>query len=140
MPGGGVTGITESKDRRLSRLEDTTCNSKDCAVERFLDDIPLQIEAMDLTLLSLSLEGPSSPAIIAATSAELSQFLTSMSGPIPLGSRKTWIDIQKSDPDCNAVFKQKLSGDLPRKKKTNSNINRIFKESLIHQGQGNAGS
>lgn len=118
----------------LSRLKDTSCKSKDCAVERFLDDIPLQLESMSSTLLSISLEDPLLPAIIAATSTELSELLTSKSGPIPLGSRRTWIDIQKSDPDCNAVFKQKSSGDLPRKKKTNSDINKIFKASIIHQG------
>ena len=116
----------------LSRLKDTKCRSKDCAVERFLDDIPVQLKS--LTLLSISLEDPLYPTILAATSAELSELLTCRSGPIPLGSRRTWIDIQKSDTDCNAVFKQKLSGDVPRKKNTNSNINRLFRETLIHQG------
>ena len=118
----------------LSRLKDTTCKSKDCAVERFLEDIPVKLESMSITLLSVSLEQALPPVIIAATSAELSELLTTRSGPIPLGSRQTWIDIQKSDADCNAVFKQKTSGDAPRKKSTNSNINKIFKESIVHQG------
>ena len=89
---------------------------------------------MSVSLLAISLEDPLSPTIIAATSAELSDLLTCRSGPIPLGSRKTWIDIQKSDSDCNAVFKQKSSGDIPRKNSTNSNINRLFRETIIHQG------
>ena len=118
----------------LSRLRDTKCRSKGCAVERFLDDIPIQLESMCLTLLSISLEDPLFPAIIAATSAELNDLLTSKSGPIPLGSRKTWLDVQKSDPDCNKVFNMKSSGDVPRRKTTNSNINRIFRETIIHQG------
>ena len=118
----------------LSRFKDTRCRSKGCAVERFLDDIPVKLESMSLTLLSICLEDPLLPVLIAATSAELSESLTCRSGPIPLGSRQTWINIQKSDSDCNAVFRQKSSGDLPRKKKTNSNINKIFKESIIHQG------
>ena len=118
----------------LSRLKDTTCKSKDCAVERFLDDIPINLEAMALTLLSISLEQSAHPAIIAATSAELSELLTQTAGPIPLGSRQTWINIQKSDPDCVAVFNQKSSGDVPRKNSTNTNINKIFKEAIIHQG------
>ena len=28
----------------LSRLKDTTCNSKDCSIERFLEDVPVNIE------------------------------------------------------------------------------------------------
>ena len=36
----------------LSRMNDTTCDSKDCAVERFLEDIPLQSEAMSFSLNS----------------------------------------------------------------------------------------
>ena len=118
----------------LSRLKDTRCRSKDCAVERFLDDIPIKLEAMSITLLSLVLEDDLSPAIIAATSAELADLLTVRSGPIPLGSRATWIEIQKSDEDCRAIFKQKSSGDVPRKKNTNPVQNKIFKEAIIHQG------
>ena len=118
----------------LSRMKDTTCRSRDCAIERFLDDIPIKLESMSLTLLSICLEGELSPAVIAATSAELADLLTVRSGPIPLGSRQTWITIQKSDDDCKAIFKQKSTGDVPRKKTTNPIRNKIFKESIINQG------
>ena len=127
----------------LSRLRDTTCRSQDCAVERFLSDIPIKIESMattlmninSLTLLGMFLEDISpSPAIIAATSDELSEQLILRSGPIPLGSRHTWINIQKSDEECRMVFKMKNLGAAPRKKNTNPTVNKIFKEAAIHQG------
>ena len=82
----------------LSRLKDTTCNSKDCSIERFLEDVPVNIESMSCnllnpctTLLALSLEDKiSSAEILAATSSDLADQLL-QSGPIPLGSRQTWI-------------------------------------------------
>ena len=127
----------------LSRMKDSTCRSKDCAIERFLDDIPIKIEAMatstteadSSTLLSIFLEDNLPTAvIIAATSAELSEQLLLRSGPIPLGSRYTWINIQKSDEECRAVFKMKSLGNAPRKKNTNPTVNKIFKEAIVHQG------
>ena len=125
----------------LSRMPDTTCRSKDCAIERFLDDIPVQVEAMstidlnETSLLSLCLEEsiPHS-AVLAATSSELAEQLIQRSGPIPLGSRPTWIQVQKSDPDCRIVYNLKNVGEIPRKKSTNPQINRIFKEAMIDKG------
>ena len=126
----------------LSRMSDSTCHSKDCAIERFLDDIPVNLEAMSLTLndpnctlLSISLEDPlPSPSVIAATATELQDHLLTRSGPIPLGSTNTWRDIQKSDEDCRTVFRLKSLGEEPRKKSTNPFINRIYREAIIHQG------
>ena len=126
----------------LSRLKDTTCRSQDCAIERFLDDIPIKIESMAVTLMDINsatllgifLEDDfSSPVLIAATSAELSELLILRSGPIPLGSRHTWINIQKSDEECRTVFKMKSLGEAPRRKNTNPTVNKIYKEVIVHQ-------
>ena len=126
----------------LSRMTDTTCHSKDCAVERFLDQMPINLEAMslnledpDVSLLSLSIEhAPPPPPVIAATASELEQQLLTRSGPIPLGSKNTWMEIQKSDEDCRTVFRLKSLGEEPRKKGTNPIINEIYKEAEVHQG------
>ena len=125
----------------LSRLRDTTCKSADCAIERFLNDIPINIEAMSSnlltsssTLLAICLEDYTpSPAILSATSTDLADQLM-QAGPIPLGSRQTWIQMQKSDPDCQIVYKLKSLGEQPRKKGSNPYINKIFKEVTINRG------
>jgi len=44
------------------------------------------------------------------------------------------MDVQKSDPDCQAVYSMKTYGDVPRKNTTNPIMNRIFKESIIDRG------
>ena len=115
-----------------------------CAIERFLDDIPDNLQAMSINLLrpstdllSLSLDTViPPPAVLAATSSELEDQLVARSGPIPLGSHSTWTQIQKSDDDCKAVFRLKTLGEEPRKKSTNPIINRIFlalqPSSMIH--------
>ena len=95
----------------------------------------LIVDLNKTTLLSLCLEDYlPSPALLAATSTQLADQLTERSGPIPLGSRATWIEIQKSDPDCRAVYNLKTLGEAPRKKTSNPYINRIFKESIIYRG------
>ena len=126
----------------LSRLKDSTCNSTDCAIERFLDDIPINIEAMSsileepsYNLSSLLIHDPiPSPPVLAASASSLADQLISRSGPIPLGSHQTWIQIQKTDEDCQTVYKLKTLGEAPRKKNTNPIINRIYKESEINKG------
>ena len=126
----------------LSRMKDRTCHSKDCAIERFLTDIPVTVQAMNLSsveeptsLLSLCLQQPiPTPAVIAASSQALEDHLLKRAGPIPLGSRQTWMEIQKSDSDCQAVYHMKLHGEAPRRKSTNPNINRIYKECTIDKG------
>jgi hypothetical protein len=72
-----------------SRLK-TTCSSKDCQVERFLQDLPNLVQCMnittDLSAIILS-QLDTNPAIIAATTAELVELLeTGKAGPIPFGS------------------------------------------------------
>ena len=126
----------------LSRMKDKTCNSKDCAVERFLDDIPVHIQAMQINCLDPDpditslcfLDHLPSPTVIAATSQDLEDRLLKTSGPIPLGSRRTWMDIQKTDMDCHAVYNMKIFGEAPRKKNSNTHRNKIFKESIIDKG------
>ena len=87
-----------------------------------------------LTLLALALESEvPSPEILGATSTDLGDRLLN-SGPIPLGSRNTWIQTQKSDPDCQTVFKLKTLGEEPRRKNTNPYINKIYKDAVIHRG------
>ena len=128
----------------LSRMVDSSCNSQDCAIERFLNEIPRSIEAMSLANVNEPLSLQSivlvsqipNPTVLAATSSSLADQLVTRSGPIPLGSRQTWMSIQKSDPSCLAVFRLKTLGELPRKKNSTPFINRIHKESIIHQGYG----
>jgi len=89
----------------------------------------------ELSLLSIALkESLLSPPIIAATAIDLENQHLARSWPIPLGSNNTWRDIQKSDEDCKTVFRLKSLSEVPRKKKTNPVINRIYKEAVIHQG------
>ena len=104
----------------LSRLKDTTCNAKDCAIERFLSDIPISVEAMSLscndpepplTLSSVILNNEiPSPPVLAATSQDFADQLINKSGPIPLGSHHTWREIQKSDENCQTVYRLKIIG------------------------------
>ena len=125
----------------LCRMTDKTCNSKDSAIERFLDEIPINVQAMNidtnqppLDLTSLCFAGMiPPPAVISATSMELGDELLKRSGPIPLGSRQTWMDVQKSDHDCQAVYIMKNS-DVPRKNTTNPIMNKMFKEAIISKG------
>ena len=86
-------------------------------------------------LLSLCLEDPiPSPVILAASSRDLEEELLRRSGPIPLGSRQTWMEIQRSDPDCIAVYNMKVYGEAPRSKYSNPHRNKIFKEAIVHKG------
>ena len=90
-------------------------------------------EDLNLQALCLKHELPT-PSVIASTSLELADHLVQRSGPIPLGSRATWIDIQKSDLDCQAVYNLKVLGEAPRLKSSNPHINKIYKESIIDRG------
>ena len=97
----------------------------------------MNIDCLDpkLNILSLCLlKRLPPPAVIAATSQDLEDSLIKTSGPIPLGSPKTWMDIQKSDTDCYAVYNMKIFGQAPRKKNSNSHRNKIFKECIVDKG------
>ena len=120
----------------LSRLN-RSCGAKDCAMERFLEDIPSQIQsmAMEVVLDNLTdmIFSDMTPCTIAATTAELSELLL-QSGPIPLGSRNTWKEIQSSDFDCRQVFRMKGDGSMPRKKHTSATLNKLYRESVVEDG------
>ena len=125
----------------LSRLN-RSCGAKDCAVERYLSDIPVQAECMPINLINDCildnitdiLLTEMDPCMLAATSADLAKMLLHSPGSIPLGSRKSWRAIQESDKDCDTVLKLKITGNLPIKKKTNPVINRLFKECVVEDG------
>ena len=96
----------------------TSCSSTNCQVERFLDEIPSKIQLMasevqDSTLLSIAFSS-TEPAFIAATTSELSDKLTAGAGPIPLGSKSTWKELQSSDPNCHKFLQYKRDGELPK--------------------------
>jgi len=115
----------------------TTCTVEDCAIERFLEELPVQIELMatteDLTASSILTEDIDT-AIIAASSQDLLSFLSSPTSALPLGSPETWRAIQEGDPDAATVLHCKKSGDSPRKKNTNPTINRFFAAAQVKNG------
>lgn len=109
---------------------DTTCSSQDCAIERFLDQYPEQIECMKADCSSILLRSLS-PCQIAALSDDIERTIMNNNGELPLGSRKAWSEIQQSDYDCKNVFELIASGDSPRKKLATRSINSIFKNAII---------
>ena len=110
------------------------CTVADCPIERFLDDLPDRIELMSTTVLSSIITTAAEPAVIAATAADLINKLSYPSSILPLGSASTWQEIQESDPDSAVVLYCKRTGDSPRKKNTNSAINRMFTGSIVKDG------
>jgi hypothetical protein len=114
----------------LSRLA-RTCDCKDCAVSRFLEEIPSKMELMAMEVpgdISSTILADMEPCQVATMNTQLNDI-----GAIPFGNKKAWIEIQKSDSDCRVVFSLKRAGDLPIKKKTNRNINRILRESTVSE-------
>ena len=66
--------------------------------------------------------------MIAASVSELEDQLLNRYGSIPLGSRQTWMSIQKSDNECRTVLNLKMNGEAPRKKGSSAIINKNFKQ------------
>lgn len=123
---------------RLSRMK-RTCGAKDCQVERFLDDVPAQIQCMSVSLKDLDLErfifADIEPAVLSATSAELADILCKGRGTIPLGSRAAWLEIQRSNAECRKYLDQVKYGQLPGKKDTAKvNLNKMRKNCIVEQG------
>jgi len=116
----------------------TSCTVQDCAIERFLDDLPMKINLMSMDILATSASDlflrDHLPAITAASSQDLLSFLSSPSSALPLGSFDTWRSIQEGDPDSAAVLHCKKSGDTPRKRSTNPTINRFFSAAQVKNG------
>ena len=120
----------------LSRLK-KTCGAKDCQIERFLDDIPAQIQCMATTIMANPnmydvLFGHIELVNLAATTAQLSEILCKGRGPIPLGSRAAWLEIQRSNEQCRQFLDQVKYGQLPRKRdKMKNNLNKMWKNCSI---------
>ena len=111
------------------------CTVSDCAIERFLADIPDKIELMAVAAsLAALISDPAEPALIAATAPDLISKLSYPSSTMPMGSPATWHAIQASDPDSAVVLHCKRTGDSPRKKNTNPAINRMFSGSVLKDG------
>ena len=117
-----------------SRL-DITCKSKDCAVERFLAELPDDTQCMSSTTsetISDFFSQDTNPCVIAATSADLLNLLSSPAG-LPIGNRELWKSIQSQDKDLSKVFEIISTGDSPRKTASRT-MNAVFKQAVIDDG------
>ena len=78
----------------------------------------------------------SNPVITAATTAELTDILESWgAGPIPLGSRQAWLDIQQESDICRQFITCKTVGQLPgRKDKNKTVLNKMLKRCEVRKG------
>ena len=85
-----------------SRLK-MSCGSKDCQVERFLEDLPHIVQCMAMRTgsdLAIMTHLHTDRVILAATASEFADLWdTGGAGPIPLGSRQSWINIQEESKD-----------------------------------------
>ena len=118
----------------LSRVSHPPCCSKDCQVERFLRELPDKVQCMSITLESMALSSLD-PTILASTAPMLEQLLCPNSGPIPLGSRQAWLNLQGSDPDCQRFLDCKREGKLPgRKEKNITTLNKLLKKCEVDKG------
>ena len=112
-----------------SRIK-TSCGSKDCQVERFLEDLPNVVQCMSI-MTDLS----SDPVILAAVASEFERLLESgAAGPIPLGSREAWISIQKESKACRRFVKMKIDGQLPGRKDSDTSVlNKMLKKCSLER-------
>ena len=71
---------------------------------------------------------------LASTTAELSDILSKGRGPIPLGSRAAWIEIQRSNEECRKFLDLYKYGGLAGKNdKAKTNLN---KQKELPSGKG----
>ena len=118
----------------LSRISHPPCCSKDCQVERFLEELPDKVQCMSLTLEDIALSSLD-PTILASTAPMLEKLLSINSGPIPLGSRQAWLNLQGSDSDCQRFLDCKREGKLPgRKEKDITTLNKLLKKCEVDKG------
>ena len=118
----------------LSRAPPKLCTSKDCQVERFLADLPARVELMPITLECVTL-ATMDPAQLAAVTGEMQELLGKGTGPIPLGSRETWISLQADCEDCNKFLLCKRLGQVPgRKERNKAAVNRLLKICEVDKG------
>ena len=119
---------------QCSRTPTACCPSKDCQVERFLDDIPAKVQCMPITLSSLLLS-PMDPATLAALTPDINQLLGPGAGPIPLGSRQTWINLQAECQQCARFLACKRDGQMPGKKDSDKTVlNKMMKTCRVIRG------
>ena len=119
---------------QCSRTPTASCSSKDCQVERFIDDIPVQAQCMPITLSSVLLS-PLDPATLAAVTPDIQQLLGQGAGPIPLGSRQTWINLQAECPQCVRFLACKREGQMPGKKDRDKTVlNKMMKACQVIRG------
>ena len=121
-----------------SRLK-MSCGSKDCQIERFLEDLPNIVQCMAMEAspgLDILTRMDTDPAILAATASEFADLLeTGGAGPIPLGSRQTWINIQQENKVCRRFTKMKTEGQLPGRKDSDKSIlNKMLKKCTLEKG------
>ena len=118
----------------LSRVQRSACTSKDCQIERFLVDMPGEVQFMPISLASLTLSGLD-PATLASFAPDISRLLSPGSGPIPLGSRQTWINLQ-SQCNLSTRFRDcKAQGQIPNSQaKDKAGLNRLFKVCDLDRG------
>ena len=118
----------------LSRRPRATCGCKDCQVERFLDDIPASVQFMPITLSTLT-TATIDPATLAAIAPDMKKLLGPGAGPIPLGSRETWVNLQSDCGDCARFLSCKKEGQMPGPKdKDKAVLNKLFKHCEVARG------
>ena len=119
---------------QCSRTPTAPCSSKDCQVERFLDEIPAKAQCMPINLSSLLL-GDMDHATLAAITPDINQLLGPGAGPIPLGSRQTWINLQAECQHCVRFLACKREGQMPgAKDKDKSVLNKMMKTCEVIRG------
>ena len=118
----------------LSRIKPKICTSKDCQVERFLQDMPARVELMPITLASATIASLD-PAQLAAIAGDMGDLFSKSIGPIPLGSREAWIALQADCEDCCKFLFCKRLGQLPgRKDRNKATVNRMLKTCEVSKG------
>ena len=118
----------------LSRAPTSKCTSKDCQIERFLEDLPQEVQFMPITIASLVLAS-TNPAILAAVAPDMAKMLGPGSGPIPLGARETWVGLQSNCNLCARFIACKAQGQVPNSKaRDKAGLNRLFKTCDLDRG------
>ena len=126
----GLHDVPDALSRRPPKL----CTSKDCQVERFLSDLPARVELMSITLQTIALESLN-PAQLAAAAGDMQELIGRGTGPVPLGSRETWIALQADCEDCSKFTICKRLGQIPgRKDRNKTTVNRMLKTCEISRG------
>ena len=118
----------------LSRTPIKSCGSKDCQIERFLAEMPQEVQFMPFTLSSLCLAS-TDPTALAAMAPDVAKALGPGSGPIPLGSREAWVALQSNCQLCKRFIDCKAQGQIPNSKaRDKGGLNRLFKTCDLDKG------